>query len=633
MSYVVQTEKAATGTGTATDPAPDSGGTTQTVSLGEYVYTFGTKAPAGVAPTDTNRIGIFGSRNLTEFDLGTNYADTTYDFVPAGGTPAPRDIVKTADCNQCHGLPNGMTSVTGSAGMSHHGGRRRSVSLCIMCHQPQNTDPNTGHSLDFKVMIHKIHDGSSLPSVQAGNRYFIGTGSNPLHDWSTVVFPADVRRCEVCHNPKNGASQTNYWLTMPSMAACGSCHDNVNFTSGQNHPGGPQVDNSLCANCHIPQGELPFDASIKGAHLVPTDTKLTWPLNPDPMVNGVTVAITKVTNTAAGQAPAVAFTVKDVNGNPLAVSDLSALRFTMAGPTPDYGYTSFGSDVTTPGYVQEDASKASNCASTGVCTYTFQHAVPSNATGTYSIGAEAERTEMVLPGTTSAMTVTTGAPNPVVSFAVSGSTVNPPPAVVSTSNCDECHANLQAHGGLRDNTQYCIFCHNPSDTDFSQRPNAVVASERTKPPQGINFPLLIHKVHSGENLETQFGQDYIVVGFRGSQNDFGAAFASVPKSIPNTGVRFPAMGPTGTPHDTAECYMCHLDNTESMLPIGQNPVTDPQGRENPTPPVTSACTACHLNQSAYAHAAAQTNSQFGESCDVCHGVGADFSADKVHAGL
>ena len=29
-----------------------------------------------------------GNRNLTEFDLGTNYASVVYDFVPAGGKPA-----------------------------------------------------------------------------------------------------------------------------------------------------------------------------------------------------------------------------------------------------------------------------------------------------------------------------------------------------------------------------------------------------------------------------------------------------------------------------------------------------------------------------------------------------------------
>jgi OmcA/MtrC family decaheme c-type cytochrome len=99
QSYIVRTATAPSGGVTATQAAADSGGTTQTVSTGEYIYTFGTKAPSGFDATSTHRIGLYGSRNLTEFDLGTNYADATYDFVPSGGIPVPRDIVRTADCN------------------------------------------------------------------------------------------------------------------------------------------------------------------------------------------------------------------------------------------------------------------------------------------------------------------------------------------------------------------------------------------------------------------------------------------------------------------------------------------------------------------------------------------------------
>jgi hypothetical protein len=79
--------------------------------------------------------------------------------------------------------------------------------------------------------------------------------------------------------------------------------------------------------------------------------------------------------------------------------------------------------------------------------------------------------------------------------------------------------------------------------------------------------------------------------------------------------------------------MCHINGSEAVLPIGKNPVTDPQGLLNPAPATTSACTACHLNQSAYAHAVVNTSSQFGESCDICHGTGAAFSATQVHAGF
>jgi OmcA/MtrC family decaheme c-type cytochrome len=282
--------------------------------------------------------------------------------------------------------------------------------------------------------------------------------------------------------------------------------------------------------------------------------------------------------------------------------------------------------------VTEDGTVAT-CDSSSNCVYTFQHAVPAKATGSYSIAVESERLETVLPGTTTQMSVETGTPNQAVSFSVDGSPVQPRRTVVNIANCNQCHAYLEAHGSRRNDTVYCVMCHNPSDTDFSTRPTSVVASDQALPPQGINMAMMIHKVHTGVNLKTNFDQTYIIVGHGGSHHDFGAAFASVPASIPNTGVRFPAMGPSGAVYDTAECYVCHVGGSEAVLPVGKNPVTDPQGLLNPAPATTSACTACHLNLSAFAHADSNTDPKFGESCDVCHGTGAAFSATQVHAGL
>jgi OmcA/MtrC family decaheme c-type cytochrome len=626
-SYIVRNVTAATGGAMATQAAADSGGTTQTVSTGEYIYSFGTKAPSGFDATATHRIGIYGSRNLTEFDLGTNFADTTFDFVPAGGTPTPRDIVRTADCNQCHGLPNGMTTSTGSAGLAAHGGSRRDVKLCIICHQPQTSDPDTGNPLDMRILIHKIHMGSSLPSVQAGKPYQIIGFQNSVNDWSTVVYPADVRRCQTCHNPKNGAAQTNAWLTKPTAAACGSCHDDVNFATGANHPGGPQISDNLCAVCHIPQGELEFDASILGAHTIPDQST---------MIPGLNFTLVKVANGGAGQKPTVTFTVRDNSGAGIPMStfqnNAGSLSLTMAGPTTDYGYTSFGSDVSTPGYVTEGVINSASCGADGTCMYTFNHAIPADASGTYAIGIEGRLRATLLPGTVTQMTVNYAGKNQVIYFSLDGSPVGARRTVVTLSNCNNCHAFLELHGSLRNNTEYCVFCHNPSNTDASTRAMATNPADKNAPPQGINFALMVHKIHTGVNLKNNFGQDYVIVGFGGSHNSFGTAFASVPASIPNTGVRYPAMGPTGAVQDTTLCYLCHANGSEAVLPIGKNPVVDPQGLLNPAPTTTSACTACHLNQSAYAHAGSNTDPKFGESCDVCHGTGAAFSATEVHAG-
>ena len=613
-SYVTRTATAAVGGATATQAAADSGGTYQTVATGEYIYTFSTKAPAGFDTTASHRIGIYGSRNLTQWSLGTNYASTTYDWVPAGGTPKPRDVVRTPDCNKCHDQ------------LAFHGGSRRGVELCIMCHTPQTTDPDTGNTVDMKVMAHKIHMGSDLPSVQAGKPYQTIGFNNAVSDWSTVEYPADARNCQSCHNPNNGAAQTNAWLTTPTAAACGSCHDNVNFASGVNHAGGPQPDDNLCGNCHFQKGELPFDSSILGAHTLPTKA---------PGIPGINFTMVKVANGGAGQKPTLTFTVKDNQGNGIPMSTFSknsgSLSLTMAGPTSDYGTTDFGV-ATTPGYVTESVITAAVCGSDGTCTYTFTHAIPAGAKGSFAIGIEGRMTAVLLPGTTDQTSVAYSGLNQVTYFSVDGSPVQPRRKVVALANCNNCHSDLELHGGLRNNTEYCVICHNPSNTDFTTRPTATDPAQRGLPNQAINMALMVHKIHTGQNLAANFNQNYIVVGHGGAISDFGANFASVPASIPNTGVRYPAMSATGGVGDTTNCAMCHVGGSEAVLPIGKNQVTDPQGLLSPAPATTSACTACHLNTSAFAHAVSQTDPKFGESCSVCHGAGTQFDVDAMHAG-
>jgi OmcA/MtrC family decaheme c-type cytochrome len=613
--YTAYTTRTATGTVIAStqQPGSDSGGTSaSTGTPGQYQYTFHTAAPSGFDVTATHTIGVYGSRNLTEYNLGTNYASATFNFVPNGSSVTHvHDIIRTASCDMCHDQ------------LSAHGGSRRGMNMCVLCHTPQNTDPNTGDTLDAKVFFHKIHMGASLPSVQAGTPYIPAMNSFGTFNYSQVVFPAtpnDPRDCTVCHSQTTGAAQATAYLTNPTRAACGACHDNINFATGANHPGGIQPDDSMCADCHIPKGELDFDASITGAHVVPTQSSL---------LNGLTVNITGVTNGTAGNTPTVAFTVLDKNKNPVPLSSLGSISFTMAGPTADYGATSFGSNVTTPGYVTESATGAT--CSSGACTYTFTHAVPAKATGTYAIGVEARRTDTVVEeinGTTQPVAIEYGAPNQVTYFSVDGSAVSPRRTVVQLSNCNNCHQSLSVHGTLRNNTEYCVFCHNPMDTDAATRATATVASDKSLPPQGINFNLLVHRIHYGTNL-LAVNRNYTVVGFGGSHNDFTDPTDKASAVLP---ALFPALSPTGAALDTENCSLCHVNSTEQndLALTGLLPVTDPQGPINPVQPFTSACTGCHGDIATASHALSNTT-VLGEACNVCHGSGAAYAVDQVHA--
>jgi OmcA/MtrC family decaheme c-type cytochrome len=596
--YVAYTARTVTSTITgasAVQASADSGGTWTKTADGQYTYTFKTKAPQGYDATATHTIGVYSTRNLTEFDAGVAYSDSNYNFIPAGGTVTKvRDVIRTESCNKCHTFY--------IAGL--HGGSRQTMDLCVLCHTPQSTDPDTGNTLDLKVMAHKIHAGENLPSVQAGTPYQIIGFNNSVNDYSTVAFPTinqdtppDVH-CEACHvNGNDKATQKNAYLT-PSRAACGACHDNVNFATGENHANLPQPTDNQCANCHIPQGEYYFDISIIGAHATPELV---------PTLPGINFSIKSVTG-KAGEKPTVVYSVANNAGQPYAMSSFvpvagqpQRLALVLAGPALDYGYTQFGSDTKPNGYISEDPSKLATCDSSGVCTYQFQHAIPANATGTYSVGIEGRLGFTINPGTLAQRTGEYGGVNQVSYFSVDGSNVVPWREVVSIDSCNMCHGDLRLHGQNRNQVKQCVACHNPSETDAARRP------ADQAPPQTVEFAYMIHRIHTGENSD----YPYVIYGFGGSTNDFGD-------------VRYPAL--------LTSCDKCHVNNGQQIDGLASylNPVITPRQYTNPTQGIAAACGGCHTDKTAWAHFVANTNT-LGESCEVCHGSAAEFSVDKVHA--
>ena len=212
----------------------------------------------------------------------------------------------------------------------------------------------------------------------------------------------------------------------------------------------------------------------------------------------------------------------------------------------------------------------------GTCAYTFQHAIPADAKGSFAIGIESRRTETLLAGTTTQMDVRYGGANKVFYFSVDGSPVQPRRTVVQTASCNQCHYFLSFHGDNRNQVEMCVLCHNPSLTGDADDPN--------QPAAGDNFNLMIHRVHTGYKN-----------------------FADV---------RYPAMSPQGGPGDTRKCAMCHVNESHTM-PAGINDVLDPQGFINPIKPITSSCIGCHVSSAASSHALGDDDT-IGESCAVCH---------------
>lgn len=101
----------------AEQASSDSGGSYTEIAIGTYMYKFGTVLPEGYDADVTHTVGIYASRNLSEFELSTYYANELEHFVPSGSSePMPRDIVTTETCNgRCH------------QGLALHGGSRREI--------------------------------------------------------------------------------------------------------------------------------------------------------------------------------------------------------------------------------------------------------------------------------------------------------------------------------------------------------------------------------------------------------------------------------------------------------------------------------------------------------------------------
>jgi OmcA/MtrC family decaheme c-type cytochrome len=444
-SYITRTRTGAAGT--VTQATGENTGTWTVVNTGEYIYTFTNKLPSGYDKNATHTIGVYGSRNLDEFEMGRQYADTTFNFVPAGGAVTKvRDVIRTASCNKCHDQ------------LGLHGGSRRSVEVCNMCHTPQTPDSATGNITDMKVFIHKIHFGANLPSVKAGKPYKVANA-----DYSDVVNPSPAMACKACHEDKSvtGATQADNWNTKPSIAACGSCHDDVNFATGAGHVGLPQFNDNQCANCHQPKGEVDFDASIMGAHTVPVNSSL---------LAGVVFSIQKADDVLPGKRPTVTFTVKDKKGNPVDISTLNSLRLYMGGPT---------SDVSS--YVREDVLKATGPGD-GRYFWTFAASIPATAKGSYQFGIEGYRTTVVLKGTQKERSIRDYGINAVFSASLDSTPVVPRRASVATASCNKCHYSIEFHGGNRNTVEQCTFCHNPNLTAGTAK-------------ESFNFANMIHRFH------------------------------------------------------------------------------------------------------------------------------------------
>ncbi|MEZ4399561.1 MAG: OmcA/MtrC family decaheme c-type cytochrome [Kofleriaceae bacterium] len=607
-AYTVRTVTSPTSGLTATQATTENSGAFATldVTAGTYAYTFA--APlTGFDPALTQTVMAVASRT---FDGASAFDRATLSVRPAGGAAAARGVVSQSACGACHGS------------FGAHGGRYVAVEQCVMCHTAQTSDPDTGNTVDFRVMLHKIHAGEGLPSVVAGTPYqIIGFGGS-VHDFSTVVFPHSITKCDSCHA---GAAQADNWKTNPSDAACRSCHDTVSFVDPPPagmvlHGGGAQPPGAPCNVCHPATGSI---APLVPAHALPAlDLSHVLAVDVqgfDPVVPGQPLAFTfRVTYDGAP---------RDILAAPLA-----SMRALMVGPNSDYTqYWTVGTSTNPWAQATVQGGGASGTlaavdAANGTFRYTFPATipVPATATGSFTLGIEAA---------VNSAEPRHAAVSPMVPFAVTDAVAQPRRQVIDPDKCNACHANLSAHGGNRRGAAYCVACHNPENAN-NERVARFEGS--TVLAESVDLRVMIHKIHMGEELT----QPYVL-------GAFPAPSVANPAGTP---INF---GETRYPRPRTECAACHRPGTWGLPSPGRAPsilqeltcsedpgadgdsyCTNPAWAVSDTfrlPPETAACTSCHDQPYVAAHAAVNTTLLGAEACATCHGPGADFDAVAVHA--
>jgi OmcA/MtrC family decaheme c-type cytochrome len=526
----------------------------------------------------------------------------------------------------------------------------------------------------MKVMIHKIHGAEALSTP-----YVITGFGNAVFDFSTVVYPQDVRNCTTCHEETDtDTPEASNWRLVANRESCGSCHDSLmanplNPGSGvMNHPGGLVFsDDTQCLSCHGPGSTVNGGAvQTAAAHMIPLDVqsaKFAYQVvsvtdsGGGTLESGDTPRVTiRVTDPTNNNAP---YDIQQVGGPFLQSSaslnvDLAwtGSEFSNMGPIPTNTATATPFQPLRVGFAN-GAAPVAGVTNNGDGTFTANAAAPQpNRADLFPAGADAalETGGLVgiLEGRPRVDTDGDGAVDSSAQVAGAGgafawdgdSTARL--ERVEITRCNQCHEVLSLHGGNRtDNTELCATCHNPNATDIRQRGagacTAVPPTATQAPMTGANADVsidlryMIHAIHSGPRA------NYVVCGNGNSVHDFSE-------------VHYPGK--------LNNCEGCHLPPTETNPSYyGRDPATmlavsvdagadrltimDDQAMS----PTTAACAGCHTDSLALAHMrqnggsgdvatgtvvgpkqaiGSVTNSV--ETCAVCHAEGRSADIRVVH---
>ncbi len=631
QSYINKTESAPTdpsnGPGTVdtiqatSERANAEGGIFINNNDGTYRYTLATNVMNVTSPVYVTYNADYTHRIAFQISgSGFPTMNRSFDWQPSTGATtdiANRKMVDEGTCNGCHGE------------LALHGGGRVDTDYCVTCHTSGSVDANSGESVDFKVMVHKIHRGASLPSVINGGEYAIWGYRDSKHDYSATHIPQDIRNCTNCHDDANtDTPDAVNWKSQPTIEACGSCHDDVNFTSGVGHLAGAQADNSLCQGCHGISGF----SSVESNHTkVMSDVDLA-------RAAIVTEPRAVRINLATGDIEVDVMTT--LEGEPVtALRDISDVdtpqgaKFGKYGYGTDNGAIAINWDDGTGYQLNHQEVDLNDCLADGAGLFTC------SAAGLLS-GITATDVVTVTPvdvlvcmnekdgaivrcdsPETATMDVAQIESTPTIAFFKGDGTITTDgydKIGADMNACQSCHADKKFHHGSTDLTQ-CKTCHNATRTGY----------------RGLgDLKRHVHRLHSGldKNALDDTNPEKID-HFPGNIDNCSQCHTSDQFDLPlqqnpRASIASGALGSVYVSPTAVVCGSCHLNVKLGLIDPSLPGLIDPaKGSID----ANGQALIDHMMQNGAIFAATtfeQANKV--ESCAVCHAIGAEYGVDKVH---
>ncbi|GLP94798.1 OmcA/MtrC family decaheme c-type cytochrome [Paraferrimonas sedimenticola] len=581
--------------------------------------------------------------------------NTFYDFIPETGQAAPADETRNLvsleeSCIRCH---SNDYDHAWAPKLVFHGGRRTNIENCVVCHTSYSGDPETGETVDFGAMLHRIHKSKS---------FIVGYGGRG-HDYSKVTFPAEYNACQACHiQGEDAPAQANYF-NFHRQEACLSCHEPSTDEGMAGWDGTakglfhdperfPNAWEQGCSSCHADDnqslGATQFHMATQSARAQASDLFAIETRNASferlSETEGTLTFEVKVSNPSDGSSyNTPVHEIAQISKLPVRAMGNANYDYNFDVPPGDESnarsytarYNSYVGDLVAELKKTESPRVTVSQGDDGFFVYqvanvAMQKAEQGNLTAHLEICAEKGGTAVDCNAGEDVKLVTAKVLTSAITFATETADTEVRRMVVDNAKCQSCHEgqmNTSKDRGIhtdtgKDESSSCIACHDRSmlsgnfeDGSCASCHNNSINNYHSSFVRPLNnsldYKVLAHSLHASKRTHT---------------NDDGEQESSA----------------ITYPEHYANCGSCHNPGQLTLTEVAMQKavVASQDGEVINVSPTTATCAACHEGHGgdSFKSHAIGNGGVWGpepyvpgtESCAACHAEGKSHGVDIVH---